>query len=197
MSKQAQSLTVRLLVWLASRLSEYDHIQGYLYRWRLFSFGRLSVRLHKIVTPDGTPFLHTHPFSYLSIVLSGGYDEQYQLANGELALQSNRPGTALLRSSATPHRISLIHGTCWTLFFAFNKKKGRQGWTLFRHASIEAPASYINWPDGIYRVKGGYRKRANGFWFALRPDLTQASCCDKISIRQSIDRAEKIPHQKG
>lgn len=49
----------------------------YMDRWYILYFPRLfSIRLHHIVRPDMDRWPHDHPWSFLSIILRGGYREE-------------------------------------------------------------------------------------------------------------------------
>lgn len=48
----------------------------YLRRWWLVKTPVGGVALHRMTAPDARPTLHDHPFSFLSIVLRGGYYER-------------------------------------------------------------------------------------------------------------------------
>lgn len=47
----------------------------YLRRWRLIQTPYAAIYLHKIVRPDSDPFVHDHPWSFISFVLKGAYAE--------------------------------------------------------------------------------------------------------------------------
>lgn len=47
----------------------------YLRRWRVLQTPWFAIYLHKIAAPDKDRHLHDHPWSFLSLVLCGGYDE--------------------------------------------------------------------------------------------------------------------------
>lgn len=49
--------------------------EPYLIRWILFSCPWFSIKVHKILVSD-EDCLHDHPWSFLSIILSGGYFEE-------------------------------------------------------------------------------------------------------------------------
>lgn len=49
--------------------------ESYLIRWTLFSCPWFSIKVHKILVSDDD-CLHDHPWSYLSLILSGGYWEE-------------------------------------------------------------------------------------------------------------------------
>jgi hypothetical protein len=180
------------MTWLLALFPAYSHLPGYLHRWKLAAIGRLMVRLHRILTPDGTPYLHTHPFSYVSIVLRGGYTEQYQSSNGSLVACRHRAGAIIIRRATTAHRIQAVAPSCLTLFLAWKKKGLGQGWTLVRHPDITVPAAYVAWSDGLYAVSGGYRRRHGGFWYAKRDTPEAAKRCDRLSIHQLVDEAVPI-----
>lgn len=51
----------------------------YLWRIRLFQCPLFGIMLHKILLPDSRPMLHSHPWAFVSLVLSkGGYTEFVQ-----------------------------------------------------------------------------------------------------------------------
>ena|SRR5688572_13574540 len=53
-----------------------DQSRTYLTRWILFRCPWFAIYLHCIRMPDADRHLHDHPWSFVSIVLRGGYDEQ-------------------------------------------------------------------------------------------------------------------------
>lgn len=164
----------------------YNHLPGYIHRFSLLTHKRLHIRLHVIYTPDGTPFVHRHPFSYLSVVLKGGYKEQV-IDNNEVVEYSHTRGKFIWRSNETYHRIKEIYGTTYTLFFAWTKG----GWDLKNHPDIVAPAGYVA-PSrsGIYlRNIGNTQEYAlfDGFWRKGDMDARVAGISTKPSIHQVCD----------
>lgn len=145
------------------------------------------VRVHRILTPDATPFLHDHPFSYVSLVIRGGYTEQVQTDAGDLAIRQHRVGAVIVRSSKTAHRITAVAPGCTTLFFAWRRRGPGQGWSLRRHPCVQAPASYQDWPDGLYRHRNGFRKRTAGIWYTWAPTKDEALQSERLSIHQQLD----------
>lgn len=160
----------------------YIHLPGYLHRWVIFSFGRLSLRFHRFYSPDGTPFLHSHPFHYLSFVVRGGYTEQL-LRDGELVEIEHTAPTFIFRSSSDMHRIAYVKRGCSTLFLSV-KVNGR--WRLARHEQINPPVQYQDYPDGLYKFEHGYRKRENGFWFKLESSPLDAVTSNTLSVHQVL-----------
>lgn len=169
-------------------LTIYGHLPGYLHRWRICGLGRVMVRLHRILDIDRTPFLHSHPFHYISLVLRGGYDERVLGQDGALKLVKRKAGSIVFRRAGQLHRIDAVQGQCTTLFFTWSLPGGTmtQNWTLQRHAEVAAPVGYRDAPDGVYAVPDGFRKRFEGFWYALRASALDAQACTRVSIHQHL-----------
>lgn len=87
---------------------KYTSIDGYLERFSLFSIGKLKVRVHHILSSDGTPYCHNHPFHYVSIVFKGYYIEQI-IKNGILIEKTHKKGAIIIKSTHTYHRIKKAH----------------------------------------------------------------------------------------
>ena len=87
----------------------------YLRRWTLLNLRVVKVMLHKMERPDYARQLHDHPWSFATLVLRGGYIEQYQTPQG-LAWRHNRPGRVRFNRAEHAHVVfALPRGTCWTL----------------------------------------------------------------------------------
>lgn len=157
----------------------YTSISGYLLRWTLFKLGRLHVRFHQICDIDRTPFYHTHPFNYVSIILRGWYEEE-MLKDGMKVLERHHAPCVIIRRGGVAHRITKVNQAL-TLFIAW---KINSEWQLIDGA--ETPAGYIDWPDGIYEFDGGFRKRKNHRWFMLARTIDAAERSTKLSIYQNI-----------
>lgn len=168
-------------------MKPYNHLRGYLHRWSVLKVGRLKVRIHDILTPDGTPYMHTHPFHYVSIVLSGGYTEQIY-KGFHLATVKHTRWSVIARTAGRPHRISEVQPNAKTLFFCWSS---RQPWKLFRFG-CPAPQGYVDAPDGVYEVHNGWRARRNGFWYALRSSPEEARACGQLSIHQTGENVSII-----
>ena len=167
--------------------SPYNHLPGYLHRWRVVAMGRFMVRVHRILDIDRTPFLHSHPFAYVSIILRGGYEERVQMPDGTLKLVKRGVGSVVFRRACHLHRIDAVHGRCATLFLTWRAPGAGQNWTLKRHAAIDAPQGYEDAPDGLYPCGDGFRRREGGMWFAKRSTLADALACDRLSLHQQTN----------
>lgn len=112
-----------------------DNKDTYIIRYYLLHKDRLessyfNIFLHKIVKSDDDDSLHDHPWSFFSIILSGGYYESL-FKRGETTNNiigetlTWRPVGYYSKNKATYcHKISLKNNTpCWTLFFAFKQTR--------------------------------------------------------------------------
>lgn len=172
-----------------SDMTPYHHLPGYLHRWTLCRCRRLVVRLHHILTPDATPYLHTHPFHYMSVIVSGGYAEQV-LVGDELVVKNHTRGSVIFHRNKTPHRIVRVLPNTKTLFVAWTTAGSDQGWTLLPHRDVIEPDGYVRHPDGVYRHGSRYRKRHAGMWYALCNTIRAAQECTRLSIHQNIPSSE-------
>lgn len=170
-------------------LRPYTHLPGYLHRWQVFSFGRCKVRIHQILCADRTPLLHTHPFNYASLILSGGYIDQ-TVVDGQIVEHIHTAGDIVVRRGTTAHRIKAVLPNTSTLFCTWVTADDSQGWTVLRHPQVIAPEEYFDAPCGIYHHKTGFRKRQDGVWFALRNSIDDAIMCTRLSIHQDIPHTE-------
>jgi hypothetical protein len=168
-------------------MKEYNHLLNYLHRWTLCKIGKFHARIHHILASDGTPFLHSHPFWYVSFIFEGGYTEQV-LVDGELKVIHHTAPAIIIRSPTTYHRISNVVDVCKTLFFTWRAKD----WNLMRHSGAATPDWYAA-PSlpGVYRryIKGTYvySKFDNGVWWLGAQTNTEAERSTKLSVHQNTD----------
>jgi hypothetical protein len=165
-------------------MKPYNHLPNFLERYTLLKIGKLHVRLHHITSADGTPFLHTHPFNYISIILNGEYTEQLIDKNERVFEKKNTTGNIIIRKGETFHRISECKNAK-TLFIAWNKPNG---WELKKHKNITAPQTYKT-PDtpGIYLRtidNKKYYSKFDNFWFIGKERVEDAEKETKPSIHQ-------------
>lgn len=86
----------------------------YMRRWLFGTKSWYGLRVHCIERSDVDRELHDHPFSFVTVILCGGYWEH--TANGEH--EWHGPGSVLRRSADTLHRIELAPDCpAWTLVF--------------------------------------------------------------------------------
>jgi len=86
--------------------------------WRL--------RLHHFVRGDVDRELHSHPWYGVSLILAGGYFEEYRVQPNRLRWPEKyvvltrifRPGAINLITPETFHRVDLVEHDAWTLFLS-------------------------------------------------------------------------------
>lgn len=86
----------------------------YLYRYTLLKGPGFKVMLHRIVRSDGDRELHDHPWSFLTIMLRGGYYEETEAPNditysngGPTRSAWKPPGTIAWHPAEHRHRVRL------------------------------------------------------------------------------------------
>lgn len=130
----------------------------YLIRWA-FTTPLFGIKLHHILRSDEDRDLHDHPWSFLSLILWGGYWEHrafieshnckydIRLAGKPVTIRRwHGPGSVLWRPAPSPHRLELLLGrSAWTLVFTGPKKRewgfrtvcGWIPWTTYWRAKQE------------------------------------------------------------
>ena len=103
-------------VWRWTNVDPNGDGDTYLTRLHLFRIPWCSCMLHWILRPDPQPDLHDHPVSFLSIVLSGFYDEE--IPDGVGGRQTVRVRWWNLKRATDCHRIVAIARPVVTLVFA-------------------------------------------------------------------------------
>lgn len=159
----------------------YKHLVGYLERYTVLNFRRLHVRFHRIKRPDITPFQHTHPFHYLSLVLWGGYTECVGQKLNQHGLLSIIP-----RRASTAHRIVEVKPGTLTLFFTW--KTQDQAWTLEDDHSNYPAEEWVAYPTGVYtRLLYGKQvySKFDRYWHKAGDTYDAA----KAEIKPSIDQS--------
>jgi hypothetical protein len=100
-------------------------------RYKLIQSRWGNVYLHHIRRSDEDNCLHDHPWSFVTLILRGGYREV--MTNGTFW---RRPGTLLIRPALTAHRIE-VDRPAWSLVVVGKKWRAwgfftRAGWRPFR-----------------------------------------------------------------
>jgi hypothetical protein len=176
----------------------YINLPGYLLRFTILHLGPLHIRLHTILTADGTPYLHNHPFHYVSIILSGGYIEQ--LLDGEnIKTVHHSRFSYIVRKSTDFHRILSVKNKTKTLFFTLNTENH---WKLKKHGDIEIPQSFKTpLKPGIYKRtinNGIIYAKFEDFWHKGSSSPSNAEKESALSIHQvsDFDNQFYIPLEK-
>lgn len=101
-------------------------------RWRLFSCPWLRIYLHQILASDLDKHQHTHPWSFVSLLLSGGYREETKFVSKRhpnlnqryFSIENEyRAGDLIHHKADQPHKITLVSPVVWSLVFAYGKTK--------------------------------------------------------------------------
>lgn len=148
------------LLGVAQPYSHLYHADGTLYMERWIIVPRRKpdgchVRLHHICTEDQDRHLHDHPFSFGSLVLTGGYIEARPVTRSpcflgadletldllpfpyeEVRQELRKAGSFAYRHACDRHRIVWVQENTWTLVFAgplrqwwgFYTEKGKIHW---------------------------------------------------------------------
>lgn len=148
----------RFLGWCADRLirralrTPYFHLlhdDGSLYmeRYWLFRSRWLSARIHHLCTPDYDRHLHDHPWTFLSVVLRGGYVELrpadiepqfYDDGIEPAVVGARKAGSVAIRFATDRHLIQHVEPDTWTLFITLSKV---QWW------GFHTPRGKVHWRD--------------------------------------------------
>lgn len=132
------------LIWLSMK-TPYWHLEGYMNRYWLVPFNKFtpSARIHHILRSDDARAFHDHPWSYISVILRGGYTEVTPVYDKSGLYKGEKrrwfsPGRILFRKYNSWHRLELDEGKdAWTLFISFSY---RQKWGFL--VSPESKQSY-------------------------------------------------------
>ncbi len=87
----------------------------------------VAVRVHEILRSDEGRDPHDHPWSFVTVILKGGYFETRYDDNGkEVSHKWHGPGSILFRRAHDWHRLTLPNGMVATTLFITGPKL--QGW---------------------------------------------------------------------
>ena len=145
-------ISEKFVDWLIERAKRtpYFHLDGYMNRYWLLPYGRqvIAARIHQILRSDIDRFYHDHPWSYVSVILRGGYWEVTPMFNSSgIYIGDVRKwygaGSVIFRPAKTWHRLEVREGeTVWTLFIT---GKYRQKWGYLkepRHKIVHEELEY-------------------------------------------------------
>ena len=169
-------ITIKMILF-----KKYRSIPKYLERFTILKLFNFHIRIHKILSEDKTPFYHNHPFNFLSIILSGGYTEEY-LSGDKIITKKHKKFNFILRNKTTYHKITSVKPNTKTLFFALGNTKN---WHL------KSISPVVNRPkDGIYiRVinnKEVFTKCNNGMYYIGSYNIDDAVKETRLSVYQDI-----------
>lgn len=137
--------------------------ENYMHRYYLFLTDRakfpFNVTLHKIVKSDD-PIMHDHPWSYITIILSGGYYEHVPFFNkdgnmlGEF-IQWRGPGSIIRRKAKDFHWLELESGKPATTLFFMGPQKRDWGFLV---GKTKTKRQWIQWENYLTNYKHYHQK---------------------------------------
>jgi hypothetical protein len=108
--------------------------ENYMVRWRLIQTPWFGIYLHRLNKPDPRPTLHDHPWPFVSVILHGGYTEDFGVsAGGRAAVHSRvrrswRTGSVHRMRSSDAHTITeLQRSPTWT-FVVAGRRQPEPSW---------------------------------------------------------------------
>ena len=172
------SLSAWLFKAVANRPMRVIEVGGkpYLERYFIGTWLGRKIWLHRFVSEDAERTVHNHPWTALSVILTGGYSEE--VARRALAPSNDKrhyrfvlnysyhdliaPSINLITAKHM-HRIVSVMPNTWTLMLV-GKRHGR-GWSFFTadsHGVCEAqqPATDANWQRTARTRREVYASRA-------------------------------------
>lgn len=105
-----------------------------------------GIYLHFFFKGDQDRDLHNHPWNAYTLVLSGGYSEEYLTLGNAMARRDVRAGQINQITNKHFHRVDLFEKGCWTLFFV---GKRTQSWGFLNRDTFE----FVDYK--VYRETGG------------------------------------------
>lgn len=123
----------------------------YLNRWGMEIPGVGGVLLHRMDAPDPDIALHDHPWSFVSIILAGGYTEERALtrdaARFALAAEKYEVGDHLQRGEIVERRRWSVRRLGLEECHRITHLAGKVSWSLVIHGPRR-------WPWGFWTAKG-------------------------------------------
>lgn len=99
----------------------------YLTRWRIIQTPWFGLFLHRIALPDRDRHLHDHPWSFATLILSGGYREVVPVGDdpaGSTVSRTWRTGSIHRLIAEEFHSIAVLHRKpTWTLVFVGPRRR--------------------------------------------------------------------------
>lgn len=87
-------------------------------RYRLLELPFLRVYIHNICKADEDAHQHTHPWNFLTFIITGGYEEQ----SGD-KVRRFYPGCIGVKTCSESHKVVKLFGNTWTFVVAWGKRR--------------------------------------------------------------------------
>lgn len=153
---------------------KYSTIKGLMDRFTIIKIGKLHIRYHKIFGKDETELFHSHPFNYISIILSGGYTDLSIQVDNSIKKEVLKALSTVKRKHSTQHRLEDILPNTKTLFITW----GNFGWQAFN------PNQKQDFSIEMVKTKNGWYKKCNGIIYIDNEDYYAAKNETRHSIHQ-------------
>jgi hypothetical protein len=167
-----ERLLYRLTAHLPCRFIDGELGEPYLERYYLFGAFGWHAYLHRFVDSDPDRGLHDHPWNRaLSLVLTGGYDEQRPAGAG-LA----HPAVRTVR----PWRLNFLRGDD---FHRVVLRGGEPAWTFFLHGPRVKGWGFMQ--QGEYRLmaKDGFDFRHRDWWKRAPPGHAMRAAREALPLQ--------------
>lgn len=113
-------------------------------RWAIAETEFFNIYVHNVARSDEEKDPHDHPWSFVSLILKGGYREQVW-TKGVMRTVVNTPGHLVIRRTTDFHKLTLLGDSAWTLVLTGPKVHALWGYQ-----------TAMGWIDHV-----NYRKRKN------------------------------------
>jgi hypothetical protein len=98
---------------------------------RLLQLCGVAARIHEILRSDLGRDPHNHPWSYVTVVLRGGYtEERFNEWGGLVSRKWHGPGSIMFRPANSWHKLTVPDGTVATTLFITGPKQQRWGFNV-------------------------------------------------------------------
>lgn len=87
-------------------------------RYTLLKTPWFRVYVHNLIAPEVSTACHSHPWSFVAIILKGGYMEYTEETNWQIRM----PGDVLFRPASWTHNVSTSQQGMWSLVFTGPKR---------------------------------------------------------------------------
>lgn len=116
-------------------------------RWLLFYLPYFRIYFHHILESDKDKHMHDHPWHFISIIVSGGYEEK-SFNGKEIKKNTYKPFSFVFHKRKDGHQIKLLKPTK-TIVIAFGKKTD-WGYLLENNKWINHIEYRKNKREGLY-----------------------------------------------
>jgi hypothetical protein len=128
--------------------------QRHMIRWRLIQTPWFAVYLHKLFTSDeARPTPHTHPWPFVSLILRGGYTEDFE--------RRDKTGRLLWSTYKRSWRAGSVHYLRATDAHWIRSLHRVPTWTLIVTGRRHSEPSWGYWEDGEYTPAEEHRHQAD------------------------------------